>query len=631
MAASLAVRWLVILSILALLIVAIFLLLGGKTEAVLHDALSGLQSAAAIAGFIIAALALDVALPIPSSVVNVSAGALLGFAGGTLASWIGMTIGCLVGYWVGATGGTVAFRKLLGPEELNRSAAVSERFAVGSLLVMRAVPVLAETSTVAAGIAGVPLQKFVSVVALANLGLAASYSLVGAFALETNSFLLAFAAAITFPLAAMAGHLVYRHLSTRSTAGGAPRAAAEWENTAISGVEMRGPSSPEPTILQRISVDYQYRVSFTQGLFDPANETLLEALSVREPGKRHRCLVFVDEGVTQALPQLAEAILAYGRAHRTRIEIVDGPVPVPGGEQVKTERAHIEAIQDRIHCARIDRHSYVMAVGGGAMLDAVGLAAATAHRGVRLVRVPTTVLAQNDSGVGVKNAVNLKGIKNYLGTFAPPWAVLNDYEFIRALPERERIAGIAEAVKVALIRDGAFFRWLEENADRLATFEPEAERYMIRRCAELHMLQIAKGGDPFEMGSARPLDYGHWSAHKLEAMTRHRVNHGEAVAIGLALDTRYSVLAGLLAKGEELRVVNLLERLGLRTYHQALGRRGSDGRLDVVAGLEEFREHLGGELTITLLSALGTGVEVHEIETGKVADAIAWLRARAEG
>ena len=117
----------------------------------------------------------------------------------------------------------------------------------------------------------------------------------------------------------------------------------------------------------------------------------------------------------------------------------------------------------------IDRHSYVIAVGGGAMLDAVGLAAATAHRGVRLVRVPTTVLAQNDSGVGVKNAVNLKGVKNYVGTFAPPWAVLSDFDFLEQLPRRERIAGIAEAVKVALIRDAGFFEWLEAHVDELAT------------------------------------------------------------------------------------------------------------------------------------------------------------------
>ena len=272
----------------------------------------------------------------------------------------------------------------------------------------------------------------------------------------------------------------------------------------------------------------------------------------------------------------------------------------------------------------------MVAVGGGAILDAVGLAAATAHRGVRHVRVPATVLSQNDSGVGVKNAVNLNGVKNYVGTFAPPWAVLNDFDLLDTLPRRERLAGISEAVKVALIRDGDFYHWLEANADALTLFERDAEEHMIRRSAELHMHQIAHGGDPFEQGSARPLDFGHWSAHKLEALTHNHVSHGEAVAIGIALDTRYSVLAGLLPEGEDIRVVSLLERLGLRIFHPALVRE-ANGRLAILNGLNEFREHLGGELTITLLEGIGRGIEVHEMDQALVAQAIAWLAAREGG
>ena len=262
------------------------------------------------------------------------------------------------------------------------------------------------------------------------------------------------------------------------------------------------------------------------------------------------------------------------------------------------------------------------------MLDAVGLAAATAHRGVRLVRVPTTVLAQNDSGVGVKNAVNLKGVKNYVGTFAPPWAVLSDFDFLEQLPRRERIAGIAEAVKVALIRDAGFFQWLEAHVDELATCAAATEEAMIRHTAELHMRQIALGGDPFENGSARPLDFGHWAAHKLEALTRHHLRHGEAVAIGMALDSHYSVLAGLLEPGADERIAVLLEGLGLRIWHPALARRLDGDRLAVLAGLEEFREHLGGELCVTLLSTIGTGVEVDRIDPALVEAAIEWLAAR---
>ena len=381
---------------------------------------------------------------------------------------------------------------------------------------------------------------------------------------------------------------------------------------------------------QRFSVPYDYPVAFTRGLFEPANPLFADMLARREPDKRHRCMVYVDDGLARAGAGLVERIHAYAAAHADRIDLM-GVQPVPGGEKIKTELTWIEEIQDTVHARGIDRHSYVVAIGGGAVLDAVGLAAATAHRGVRHVRVPTTVLSQNDSGVGVKNAVNLKGYKNFIGTFAPPWAVLNDFDFLDALPRRERIAGLSEAVKVALIRDREFYEWLEANADRLITFERDAEEHMIRRSAELHMRQIAHGGDPFEMGSARPLDFGHWAAHKLEALTHNHVRHGEAVAIGIALDTRYSVLKGMLAEEDGARVVALLEHLGFRIFHPALLRPGPDGQPLILAGLNEFREHLGGELTITLLTALGTGHEVNEMDTGLVLDAMHWLRDREAG
>jgi 3-dehydroquinate synthase len=312
------------------------------------------------------------------------------------------------------------------------------------------------------------------------------------------------------------------------------------------------------------------------------------------------------------------------------MELVTPPIIVPGGEGVKNDLSHLAELQKIVFDHHIDRHSFIIAVGGGAMLDAAGFVAATAHRGVRLVRVPTTLLGQCDSGVGVKNAVNLFGSKNYWGSFAPPFAVLNDAAFLRSLPVRERIAGMAEAVKVALIRDAHFFRWIEENTVALARGDEATVGWLIRRCAELHMHQIAHGGDPFEMGSARPLDFGHWAAHRLETQTEHKLRHGEAVAIGIALDTRYSVTAGLLPAGEELRVALLLERLGFRLWQEALQERagGPAGPLSVIEGLREFREHLGGDLTITLIAGIGQGIEVHSMDETQIEAAINWLQAR---
>jgi 3-dehydroquinate synthase len=381
--------------------------------------------------------------------------------------------------------------------------------------------------------------------------------------------------------------------------------------------------------VQRFAVTIEYPVHFTEGLFDPDNTVLVDVLGHLERDRRHRCIVFVDDGLLAQQPSLADDIVAYAARHQRRMALVALPQPVPGGEKIKNELFHVEQMQRVLFDHHIDRHSFVVAIGGGAVLDAVGLVAATTHRGVRLIRVPTTVLAQDDSGVGVKNGVNLYGSKNFCGTFAPPFAVLNDLRLLEDLPPREKIAGMAEAVKVALIRDGAFFRWLERHADDLVVFDRAAMAQMIRRCAELHMHQIAQGGDPFETGSARPLDYGHWAAHKLEMLTRHHLRHGEAVAIGIALDARYSVLSGLLAEGAEERICALLEHLGFRLWHPALRSRTASNEHAVLAGLCEFREHLGGELTVTLLADIGRGIEMHAMDEALILDAITWLEARA--
>lgn len=382
------------------------------------------------------------------------------------------------------------------------------------------------------------------------------------------------------------------------------------------------------TFQQRFSVAYDFSVSFTRDVFCGENRTLVDAITGGDPGGEHLLAIIVDDGVEREMPDLKRRIAGYVQAWPS-LKLA-GPVrTIVGGEMAKNDPELVLDLQRHFVECGLDRHSYVVCVGGGAVLDLVGFAAATTHRGIRHVRIPTTVLAQNDSGVGVKNGINAFGMKNMLGTFVPPHAVINDSAFIDILPGRDKRAGMAEAVKVALIRDRAFFEWLEEKAEALALFASEPLEKLIRHCALLHMRQIAHGGDPFERGSVRPLDFGHWSAHKLEVLSNYELRHGEAVAIGIALDTRYSVYAGLLPAGEDLRVCRLLKRLGFTLWHEACDRRGADGRRLLLNGLEEFREHLGGDLTVTLLAELGTGVEVHSMEPELIGQALDWLRVEA--
>jgi 3-dehydroquinate synthase len=378
--------------------------------------------------------------------------------------------------------------------------------------------------------------------------------------------------------------------------------------------------------LQKLSVSFEYPVSFTEGVFEPGNGALVEAISRKEPGRRHRLLWIVDAGVSEAWPGLLGQIEAYVERHRDRLQLASPPVVVHGGEQVKNDPSIPHLLQSRINALGLDRQSFVVAVGGGAVLDMVGYAVATAHRGLRLVRLPTTVLAQADSGIGVKNAINAFGKKNFLGTFAPPFAVINDFRFLTSLGRRDKIAGMAEALKVALIRDPRLFSWIVQHADELSACVSNVMNHLVRRSAELHLRHIALCGDPFEFGSARPLDFGHWSAHKLESMTNHRLRHGEAVAIGIALDSIYSVHRGLLDPGALDPILRALTSLGLPLWDEALERRGPQGEPIVLGGLAEFREHLGGELTVTMLRGIGQGVEIREVAPHLVARALEDLR-----
>ena len=279
----------------------------------------------------------------------------------------------------------------------------------------------------------------------------------------------------------------------------------------------------------------------------------------------------------------------------------------PAAKPVKADDHWVRETWTRIDTAHLDRHSYLLAIGGGAFLDAVGFAAATAHRGVRLVRFPTTTLSQDDSGVGVKCAINAFGKKNWIGAFAVPFAVINDFRFLHSQPEETRRAGLIEAVKVALVKDREFFEWIEENLAALAALEPAALEACVEKSALLHARHIAEGGDPFETGSSRPLDFGHWAAHKLEALTSYHLSHAPAVAVGLALDTLYSSRAGLAPPALAGRVLSILHGLRLVTYHPALDWLDESGCRRVLDGLDEFREHLGGELTVLMLKRNRTG------------------------
>jgi 3-dehydroquinate synthase len=369
------------------------------------------------------------------------------------------------------------------------------------------------------------------------------------------------------------------------------------------------------------SVPQTMRLRFTSDCFGADWDQVLSLFATDTD--KSRVQFWIDEGVVTANPDIRNELERRLISSSDRLELTSPLHFVAGGEQVKNDDETIDKIFRQIDQDGLDRRSYICVIGGGALLDGVGYAAGIAHRGIRLVRFPTTTLAQADSGVGVKNAINAYGKKNWKGTFAVPWAVVNDQSLIRNLPQRDFVAGFSEAVKVSLLKSPGAFRFLCEHAKDIAERQWDAVMTAIRSSVLMHLHHITHGGDPFEVQEARPLDFGHWSAHKLEHLTQFRLRHGEAVSIGVALDVVYSHLVHGLDRSDMLATLKALEDMGLPIFDTEV----ESGA--VFDGLEEFRQHLGGRLTLTMLRGVGNSINVHEIDRMAMLEAIRFLQDRA--
>ena len=370
-------------------------------------------------------------------------------------------------------------------------------------------------------------------------------------------------------------------------------------------------------------VSWTHRLMFTRDALDPLNPLLRDAVvGSGNSGSDRGMIAVIDGGVIDGNPEFMTRLEQHigGRSDMPELREV---MRAEGGESCKNDSTLVDEVLDAIDRNRICRKSTVLVVGGGAVLDAAGYAASIAHRGVRLVRMPSTVLSQCDSGVGVKNGINRFGKKNFIGTFVPPNAVLCDFDLLESLDDREWICGFSEIVKIALLKDLGLLETIEDNSARIVGRENEPSHAVISRSAELHLDHITAGGDPFELEEARPLDFGHWAAHKLEQMTDFSLPHGEAVSIGMALDSVYAELAGVSHKGLAERTLKILESLRLPVAHPAMARTD-----ELLGGLDEFQEHLGGRLTITLIPTPGSQIDVHEIDDSLVRKSVQSLLDR---
>lgn len=368
---------------------------------------------------------------------------------------------------------------------------------------------------------------------------------------------------------------------------------------------------------QKFAVAFDFPVVFTRGCLDPANRNLISVIDRRGGEHPHRVMAYVEQSVAP----LAAALADYFAKHDETAQLVSPPRIIPGGEDVKSGWEQVRQVIAELAEHHMTRHSVVIAVGGGGLLDMVGFAASIVHRGLRMVRIPTTVLAQDDAGVGVKTGINDHGQKNFIGTFAPPFAVINDVTLLTTLPDAHWLGGIAEAFKVAMIKDAAFFDWLCKSASKLSGRDLDAMEEMIQRCAMLHLEHISSSGDAFEQGSSRPLDFGHWSAHALETLSGFALGHGQAVAIGIALDSYCAMRRRFITSDDLERLLRGLSDARLPVWHPLLS------RPEILDGLERFREHLGGPLTLAMPDGVGRLREVDAVDPAIIAEGIEYLRS----
>jgi 3-dehydroquinate synthase len=344
-----------------------------------------------------------------------------------------------------------------------------------------------------------------------------------------------------------------------------------------------------------------YPIHIGSGLLDDAR------LYAPHVGGRHVAVVSNAVVAPLYLERVTRALAAAGA--RTTLQVV-----VEDGEQAKSWQA-LERVFDQLLAARFGRDGMVVALGGGVIGDLAGFAAAVYQRGVPFLQVPTTLLAQVDSSVGGKTAINHARGKNMVGAFHQPRAVISDVATLDTLPERELRAGIAEVVKHGFILDAAFIGWLEANMGKLVARERAALEYAVRRCCELKAGVVA--ADERESGLRAILNFGHTFGHAIEAGLGYgEWLHGEAVAAGMVMAAELSVRAAGLARSDAERVRALVARAGLPATAPAL----SPERL--LELMQVDKKAAAGRLRFVLLHAIGAATVRGDLDDALVRAAI---------
>ncbi len=367
---------------------------------------------------------------------------------------------------------------------------------------------------------------------------------------------------------------------------------------------MTAPLRPgEPTTVRVALGLRSYDIVIGRGLL----ASLGERVAALKPGAK--AAIVTDANVERLMLETTQGALATAGIAATTVS-------VPAGEASKSI-AMFERVCDALIAARVERGDAVVALGGGVVGDLAGFCAAAVRRGLDYVQVPTTLLAQVDSSVGGKTAINSRHGKNLIGAFHQPILVVADTALLDTLPAREFRAGYAEVAKYGLIGDAGFFAWLEANVDDVFAGRAGAREHAIAVSCRMKAEIVAR--DERETGDRALLNLGHTFGHAFEAAAgfSDRLLHGEAVALGMALAFDFSARLGLVPQADAERVKHHLGKVGLPTQvsQVAGGVPGVDGLMELMAQDKKVRR---GRLTFILLRGIGQAYVAPEIDPAEV-------------
>lgn len=354
--------------------------------------------------------------------------------------------------------------------------------------------------------------------------------------------------------------------------------------------------------------DRSYDILIGPGLIARSGAEILSLM------RRRQAIIITDQIVADHhLSPLCASFDEHGIAHR---EVVLAP-----GEATK-DLAHFGRLVDDILACGIERGTMLVALGGGVVGDIAGFAAATLLRGIDFVQIPTTLLAQVDSSVGGKTAINTAAGKNLLGAFHQPRLVLADTNTLATLPARELHAGYAEIAKYGLIRDAAFFEWLEAKGNAVCDLDPSAVTRAILTSCQMKATIVA--ADEREEGDRALLNFGHTFGHALEAETgfSDALLHGEGVGLGMVLAFDFAVRLGIATGQDASRVRHHLAAAGLPTSLAAIGLSGSAADR-LVAHMGKDKKVRDGRITLILPRRIGDAFVMRDASAEALHDFLA--------